>query len=231
MMLLSPLVMAGVFGALLFKGQQNFPDWSRPLIAIGAMFVVLFGILQLMSNQFGFDRDGFRVFVLCAASRRDILLGKNLAFAPFALGMALVLLIAVQVLLPMRIDHFLGVIAQMVPMFLVFCLIGNLLSIIAPMPTAAGSMKPVKPKAATILIHMAFVFLFPLALAPTLIPLGIEALLSWSESLSWFPAYLVLAILECAFVVWLYPQVLASQGELLQRRERRILEIVTTKAE
>ena len=43
---------------------------------------VLFGVVQLMANQFGFDRDGFRVFVLSAARRRDILLGKNLSFAP-----------------------------------------------------------------------------------------------------------------------------------------------------
>ncbi len=52
---------------------------------------MLFGFVQLMANQFGFDRDGFRVFVLCAAPRRDILLGKNLAFVPVALVMVLVI--------------------------------------------------------------------------------------------------------------------------------------------
>ena len=92
-------------------------------------------------------------------------------------------------------------------------------------------MKPVKPKAATILIHVLFVFIFPLALAPTLIPLGIEFLLSLSQTLPWFPVYMVLAIGECALVLWLYPLALKSQGEFLERRERRILEVVTTKSE
>jgi ABC-2 type transport system permease protein len=89
----------------------------------------------------------------------------------------------------------------------------------------------VKPKAATILIHTAFIFLFPLALSPTLIPLGVEFLLSRSGSGTWFPAYLILALAECALMVWLYPRILSSQGDLLERRERKILEIVTTKAE
>ncbi len=39
---------------------------ARPLCAVGAMALVLFGLMQLMANQFGFDRDGFRVFVLSA---------------------------------------------------------------------------------------------------------------------------------------------------------------------
>jgi hypothetical protein len=116
-------------------------------------------------------------------------------------------------------------------MYLVFCLVGNVLSIIAPMSTSAGSMKPVKPKATVILIHFAFVFLMPLALAPTLIPLGIEFALSTWTTMGWIPAYLIFAVVECALVVWLYPVILKSQGDFLERRERRILEVVTAKTE
>jgi hypothetical protein len=92
-------------------------------------------------------------------------------------------------------------------------------------------MKPVKPKATVILIHCCFVFLMPLALTPTLIPLGIEFALSTWTSLSWFPAYLIFAILECALMIWLYPVILKSQGEFLERRERKILDVVTAKTE
>jgi hypothetical protein len=151
--------------------------------------------------------------------------------APFVLGFMILTAFLFQFGYPMRIDHFLALLIQMVPMYLVFCMVGNILSIIAPMPTAAGSMKPVKPKATTILIHMAFVFIFPLALSPTLIPLGIEFLLAQFGMLAWFPVYLVLATLEGALVVWLYPRILVGQGRLLERSEKRILEIVTTKGE
>ena len=167
------MIMIPIFGSMLFKGRHDMPELIRPLVAIGAMGFVLLGLLQLMGNQFGFDRDGFRVFVLCAASRRDILLGKNLAFAPMTLGMAVILLVVVQVLCPMRLDHFLAMVPQYVSMFLLFCIFTNLLSIYAPIYIAAGSLKPSNPKTSTVLLQMVmFLFLLPLTQAPTLLPLG-----------------------------------------------------------
>ena len=41
---------------------------------------------QILQNQFGMDRDGFRALVLSPIPRHQILFGKNLATAPFALG-------------------------------------------------------------------------------------------------------------------------------------------------
>ena len=67
MMLLTPVIMIPVFGSMMFKGRHDVPELMRPLVAIGGMGFMLLGVLQLMSNQFGFDRDGFRVFVLCAS--------------------------------------------------------------------------------------------------------------------------------------------------------------------
>jgi hypothetical protein len=232
LMLLSPIFMMAVFGGIFFRpNTPPPPELIRPLMASGAFAFIFFMMLGMVGNQFSFDRAGFRTYVLSPAQRKDILLGKNLSMAPFLLGFMILAAFLFQFRYPMRIDHFVALLFQMAPMYLVFCLIGNILSIIAPMPTAAGSMKPVKPKAATVLIHMAFVFLFPLGLAPTLIPLGIEFLFSLSDTLSWIPVYLILAIVECALAIWLYPVVLEAQGQLLQRRERRILEIVTTKTE
>ena len=112
MMLLSPVIMSVIFGSMLWRSRNGISDSFRPLVAIGGMGFVLFGVVQLMSNQFGFDRDGFRVFVLSAARRRDILIGKNLSFAPLVLGMALIMLVALQAVSPMSWDHFLAMIPQ-----------------------------------------------------------------------------------------------------------------------
>jgi len=232
LMLMSPVIMVFIFGGMFFNQRNVPPELMRPLIASGGFTFIFFMMLGMVGNQFSFDRSGFRTYVLSPAPRRDVLLGKNLAMAPFVIGFMILTAALFQFGYPMRIDHFLGVLIQMLPMFLVFCLVGNILSIIAPMPTAAGSMKPVKPKAATILIHTAFIFLFPIALSPTLIPLGIEFLLTWTgSSFARLPLYLILTIIEAAVMIWLYPQFLSSQGKLLERREKRILEIVTTKAE
>jgi len=230
LMLLSPIIMLFVFGGMFFRRVPP-PELMRPLMASGAFTFIFFMTLGMVGNQFSFDRSGFRTYVLSPAPRKDILLGKNLAMAPFVLTFMTLTSLIIQFQYPMRPDHFIAVLIQMIPMYLVFCLVGNVLSIIAPMPVAAGSMKPVKPKATTLLIHTAFIFVFPLALSPTLIPLGIEALLSFSGSATWFPAYLILAVSECALMLWLYPRILSSEGDLLERRERRILEVVTTKAE
>ena len=232
MMLLSPLIMAVIFGTMLLRrsGLQNVSDWIRPLFGVGAMFVVLFGVLQLMSNQFGFDRGGFRIFVLSAASRRDILLGKNLAFAPFVAGMALVLLVAVQVFVPMRVDHFLAMFPQFVSMFLLFCLLTNLLSIYAPIYIAAGALRHSKPKMSVVLSQLlTFVILFPLTQVLTLLPLGIEVLIKSQGWIPQVPVYLILSLLQCALVVLIYRLLLSWQGGLFQSREQQIVEIVTNR--
>lgn len=231
MMLLTPVLLCAVFGGLILRQPKGFPDAIRPFLAVGAMVAVLFGMLQLMANQFGFDRDGFRVFVLCAAARRDILLGKNLSFAPLALGLAAIALVILQVACPLRLDHLAAMLPQFLSMFLLFCVLMNLLSIYAPMAIAAGSLKPANPKLLSVLLQLAmFGCVFPLTQAPLLLPLGIEAAL---EGVGWttrIPICLLLTLLECAVVIALYRFLLNWQGGLLQAREQKILEIVTNRA-
>ena len=228
---LSPVFMLLIFGSMFLRGGATPPELLRPLIATGGIAMILLILSQLAGNQFGFDRNGFRTYVLSPAARRDVLIGKNLALAPIALGLTSIAVIVVQVGYPMRIDHFIATLIQPVPMYFVFCVVENLLSMLAPMPVAPGSLKPSKPKGIQVLIHLGFFFLFPIALSPTLIPLGLEFLLSWSGWSTWFPVYLAVVLAECFAVAALYPVVLDWQGGMLQRRERQILEVVTSKIE
>jgi ABC-2 type transport system permease protein len=231
MLLMSPIIMLFIFGGMTYNQNSNPPELLRPLTVAGGYAFMLFMMVGMLGNLFGFDRSGFRVFVLSSAPRKDILLGKNLSNAPLALSFMFITALALQVMRPMRVDHYIAVLLQMIPMYLIFCLVGNFLSMVAPTPMALGSLKPVKPRAIVILIQMAFVFVFPIALAPTLIPLGIEFLLQWTDSWAWFPAYLILTIVEVVLVVWLYVEALETQGRMLERRELRILQVVTTKVE
>jgi hypothetical protein len=230
MLLLTPIIMVVVFGSLL-AARATPPPATRPLIAFGAMAMLLLTMIQLVGNQFGFDRGGFRVFVLCPARRRDILLGKNLAVAPLALGMCAVAVVVVQFVYPMRVDYFLAAWVQALSMFLLFCLLANGLSMLAPLPIAAGSIKPMSPKGIALLLHFAFMFVFPVTMATTLLPLGIGLgldALDWSYGI---PICLILAVAECIAIVFLYRFLLTLQGRFLQAREQKILETVTTKAE
>jgi hypothetical protein len=116
-------------------------------------------------------------------------------------------------------------------MFLIYCMLANLLSIFAPMPVAMGSNKPIRPKFLPVLLHMAFVGVLPMAQGPTLLPWGIDAALTSLDLDFGVPYCLILTALECVGLVFLYRFVITAQGRLLQWREQQILEVVTTKAE
>jgi phosphate starvation-inducible membrane PsiE len=231
MVLLSPLVMIFIFGTSVVRMSSRPGEFTRPLMASAVLAMILFGMGQLAGNQFSFDRSGFRNFVLAAAPRREILLGKNLALAPLILGLALVAVIFLQVYFPMRLDYFVAALCQMVTMFLLFCLFSNFVSILNPTPIRAGSLKPaVKPSGKTILFGLLTVALFPFALAPSMVPLGLEIGLHW---LGWFPGVpisLLFSVGEVLAVGYLYSWVLDRQGELLQSRELRILDVVSARA-
>ncbi len=249
MMLLTPLIMVVVFGSLFMSGAftpkkskdskdaqeslQQFimPEFVPPLMAYGAMSMALLSIGQFVGNQFGFDRDGFRALVLSVAPRRQILLGKNLAFAPLGLGLGLIVSALVQVIYPVRIDVFLAEVPQLLSMYLLFCMVANWLSIMAPMSIRAGTMKPVNPKVFTVLLHVFSVMLYPVVLAPVLLPLLAHLLVEEVAGIRYLPVDLVLSVLLCVLVFFLYQAVLAWEGRLLRKRELTILEAATKKTE
>ncbi|MGC8639687.1 MAG: hypothetical protein ACP5XB_07380 [Isosphaeraceae bacterium] len=231
MMLLTPVIMTPIFGSMIWRQHQAIPELARPLVPAGGMVFVLMGVVQMMGNLFGFDRDGFRVFVLSAASRRDILLGKNLAFAPVVLGLAAVLLAIVQAVCPLRLDHLLSLIPQFVSMFLLSCIITNLMSIYTPGFMAVGSLRPSNPKITTVLVQLVMVMIvFPLTQALTFLPLLAEVVLGFLNFAVNVPVCLLLSLLECAVVVLVYHIALDLQGNDLRAREQRILDIVTSRA-
>ena len=232
MALLSPILLTCTFGGMILLGpgrtlrEQNI-DWVPPFIAIGIMGVMLFGLAQLMINIFGMDRGGFRAFVLMPVRRRDVLLGKNLSVAPMAGCIAIVLIVALQFAFGMRVVHLLATLVQLVPSYLIFCMMGNAASILAPMGIASGSLKPAQPKAWAILVQMFFVMFAPIALLPAVAALGAETVLAQTTNVRWLPIYLVFSLLEAGLVILMYRAVIKSQGDWLQRREPRILEILS----
>jgi hypothetical protein len=229
MLCLGPVILAVLFGGMLVAQRVDVPVPLRPLLPFGAMGLVLVCMVQLMGNQFGFDRNGFRSYVLSPARRRDILLGKNLAYAPLVLGMGLALAVLLQAISPMRLDYFLATGPQLIAMYLLFCLLGNVVSVLGPMPIAPGTLKPVNAKLVPVLLQVALFFVLPLVLAPLLLPQGVQLAL---EALGWtahLPVALVLSLAECAAVVLVYRVVLGWEGQLLQAREQAILGIVTVK--
>ena len=214
-------------GLMLFYDRAPSAEWVRPFVALGSSFLAMAGVSQLLQNQFGFDRDGFRALLLAPVSEVDFLIGKNAATAPLALGLALVTLIFQQIALPLQWTHFIASLFQTGTLYLVACLVGNLMSIMTPLGIASGSLKPVNFNLGTIIVQFLLFFLAPLAMVPAIAPLGLEWL---SERISFFPGvpfYLLGAAFYLVVLLLVYRPLIRWQADLLRRRKWKILEAVT----
>ena len=231
MVLIAPAMFLMVFGSIAATMPVSPPAYFRPLLAAGGAGMILLAATALVCNQFGYDRAGFRAYVLAPISRRDILLGKNLASAPLALGMAWATVLAVGVVYPMRIDHMLASFCQAATMYLILCGLGNAASVLVPLPVAAWAVQASGVRFAQVFGQLVIGSLLPVVALPTFLPLGIEVALA--EGIGWggLPVALVLSVLLLAAVMVLYRHVLTWEGRLLAAREQEVLRVVTSKEE
>lgn len=232
MAFLAPLIMVVVFGGIMVTGGGEQSALLRPLMAYGVGGMVLFVAgVQLMGNQFGYDRTGFRAYVLSPMPRRDILLGKNLAVAPLVLGLGLFGFVIVGAVYPMRIDHYPAVLAQMLTTYLILCMVANVLAIVTPIPLAAGSLQPAQIKAGAVLLQLLVMLCLPVLLLPAVAPYGLEVLLAETDTVKGVPISLPLSLVVLGLVVLVYRWAIRRQGDWLASREQKILEVVTSRAE
>ena len=229
--LLVPVVVVIVFGAILLGTNLKMPMDARPMLGIGAFTFVLFTSIQVCGNMFGYDRSGFRAFVLSPVSRRDILFGRNLAFAPMFLGLGALCLVVVGIVYPMRWDHYFLMVVVSLAFFLLYCLCTNAMSIIAPIPMAPGAMQPSEIKLMPILLQFCFIALYPVMLGLVLLPFWAELLTEQFVPSRGWPIGLVGSILVFLGSVFIYKYVIRRQGCWLLNKEKDILLVVTSKAE
>ena len=224
------LVTLLVGGSLLFRATPKLPDVAKPFIATGATAFSIFMLVQFFINQFGFDRDGFRALILSPVDRRLLLLGKNLACVPVG-GFGLILLGFISIRLHLSLLTVLATLFQLATLLLLAALAGNLFSIIAPYRIQPGSMKPTKMPALATLVMIGCSLLFPMAMTPVfLAPL---AELVWQKLAmpAVVPVNLLLSMALAALAALAYWQALGPLGRLLQRRETKILGVVTVEVE
>jgi hypothetical protein len=232
MAFLAPLIMVVVFGGVIASGRSDKSAALRPLMAygVGGMVLLVAGV-QLMGNQFGYDRAGFRAYVLSPLSRRDILLGKNLAVAPLVLGLGLLSFALVGVVYPMRIDHYPAVLVQLLSTYLIFCMVSNVMAILTPIPMAPGSLQAAQIKTGPVLMQMLVMMFLPVVVLPVMVPYGLEVLLDEFHVVKGVPISLPLSLVVLGLVVLVYRWVIRRQGDWLMDREQKILEVVTSRAE
>ena len=228
MMMLGPIIMFAFMGMMLAK-KEDTESYAAlfPAMSLGAISMGMISVNQLLQNQFGLDRAGFRAFVLSPVPRARILIAKNLTLAPFGLGIGILALCGFQFFAPADANHFFGAFLQVFSAFMLLCLLGNTLSIYAPIRMREMGTKAVKPKFSTFVLQFLTLVFVPLTLAPLLLPWGVEYLLQRMGWASGLPVYLLLHGFMLCIVFLLYRWFIRQQGEILQGREQEILDVLT----
>jgi hypothetical protein len=194
--------------------------------------MVLLSMTQFVGNMFGFDRDGFRVFVLSPIPRREILLGKNLAVVPLILGLGFFVVTGAGFAVHLRWDQFGAAYIQLLTMSLFMSLLGNFCSIYAPFIIPAGSLKGARPKLTVVLAQFGCMLVSPIVIGlPTVIPTLIELILDETNVAKGWPISLAASAIVFVASLWCYGRVITWEGQLLADRELTILEAVTRKLE
>ncbi len=228
----SSFLVTVIFGVMFFlRSPPHFPDTAKPFLATGSIVFSMFMLVRFFVNQFGFDRDGFRALILSPADRRLILLGKNLAGLPASALFGILLLTLTAVRLQLSLLDVIATLFQLVALLLIAGLGGNLLSILVPYRIQPGSMKPTKMPGLAMLMMFLCQLLFPAVMAPVFVPplAGLLWRLSgWPDAV---PVNLIFSVLFAALAAAAYRQTLGPLGRLLQRRETKILGVVTVEVE
>lgn len=218
-------------GTAMLSHSRNLSSRMQFFYATGIALLPFLGMIYLMTNQFGFDRSGFRTLVLSPMPRSQILLGKNLALLPVGLILGLVYLALATVGLHLSGIVVLAATMQLIAAFFLICILGNTISSLLPYRIREGTLAATKVGAGRALLnflaHMVCMTILSVLLLPAL-----AAYLAFSaDGLTARVVYVALSFVELAAIVTVYGFSLSGLGELLQQREKQILLVVTQEVE
>lgn len=233
MSLIMPLVLSLVFGLIFLDraGSHPLPPAFNPLPALGAVAFSTFGTSQFVFNAFGMDRDGFRLLLLLPVSGRQVLLAKNLALSPFSIGIGGILLLVVGLAFRLDPGTLVAATLQLLAIYLLLCILGNLASVWVPFRQAGASMRKSSVPPQTVLMVFLFQLCIPLAMIPVAIPPALSVLVNSFHP--WAGALVNLGGSACILAIaWFgYAGCLGPAGRYLESRRLIILQTVTSEPE
>ncbi|MEZ6094027.1 MAG: hypothetical protein R3C03_07275 [Pirellulaceae bacterium] len=222
-----PAIILAVLTGTSVIGSGSFLSQDFQAIKIlGVGFFVMIGATQMIQNQFGFDRDGFRYYLLAPLEPRDLLIGKNAALLPLAVGLSFSAVIVSQLFAPLKVTHFIATFFQMGTGFMVASLVGNLMSIYVPLAMKSGSLKPANLKFGAAMLQILIFALAPIGMVPAILPLFLEWGAEKYMAVS-FPIYLSGAAIYFAVMLFAYRILIRWQADLLYSKRHKILDAVS----
>lgn len=214
-----------IFGLL--KKRDELPADIGPLAGLGVVLFSMFMMFGLIMNIFGFDRNGFRSFMLLPLRPHEILLAKNISMFPVGCLMCVIPFCVVAVTFSFSWHTALACVAQIIAAYSIFCVMGNLVSTMFPFPTPTSAMKRVKPKWQSMLAQLVAFALFPCLMIPVAIPPVLSFALKKFDIWTGFSLNLPLSLVVAGLAVGFYWLMLEPTSRLLWDKQRAILLEVT----
>ncbi|NIA12585.1 MAG: hypothetical protein GWP08_00800 [Nitrospiraceae bacterium] len=225
MMLFMPIVF-GLICLVIYKpgdaGSASLVRNSLVPFLVTVWPAMNFGML--LFNVFGVDPEGFRALVLLPTERRKYLLGKNAALFPLMAGLSFALLVlSVLVTKPPPAAVFMACM-HVVQLFLLFSVVGNLVSAYFPYRMAWSGLKTTTNRAMTLFGALVSLVLVLLLMLPTAGCMFVDPFMRWRYGYQGLPVGSLLSAASLTLSVFLYRWSLGPAGALLRKREQLILD-------
>lgn len=227
-----PLLAPAILGMVFRKGLSSVNDIWKGLLLCGFSAFAMLVASGIAGNMFGYDRSGFRSFVLSPMDRRDLLLGRNLAYAPLIAVLTLSATVAFCLLYQVGVSMSILTILITLTMLWPYLLVMNWMAILTPFPIASGSVQPKHFEFGSVVLNLVLSMILPFILGVSLLPIGAQFLFGkMAPAMEGWPVGIPLSILLLVGSIWVYRWVLPYQAKLLEKREKELLRIVTSKVE
>ena len=225
---IQPIILLFVMGY--WKSSAN--PFLNTFLALGIAGFCLYTSAGFLGNLFGFDRSGFRAWVLSPIPRHRILNGRNIAYGIPAFAVSALTCVAIGIYWRIPLDKLFYSPLAILTFIPVFFLITNLQSILAPFGLPSGGIQPKRFNWRAVVMTLLLSTLMPTMFCLSLAPLGVEFLFSrFVPAMAAVPLALILAI-PWALGSWsLYRALIVPLGKLLEHFELRVLDVVTSEVE
>jgi len=228
MALVFPFIIAAPF---IFRGRASGAGVSSGFL-LPMMFVFpMFQFSMFLFSVFGSSHREFQRLILLPTERNKYLLAKNLAIFPFvAVAYFLIIVFGIFAL---RLPSLTVVVAllQVVQLYLMFCMVGNFSSVYLPYPVKMDTMRNTGRKGKTSTIGFLLIFILPFIMLPTAICFFADTFMTKAFGYGGIPLGPILSIAFLVGTFFIYRWSLIWCGEILLKRETKILEKLSEEKE
>ncbi len=214
------------------RADSELASWSKQLEGVFLFGFAVFAMFMgstFAANIFGFDRSGFRFWVLSSIPRIEILRGRNWVFGMMVMFIGLCAILVAKLFWGYPLQRSVEAIGALLAFVPIYMVLTNLISILAPFPMAAQGFQPKEFSWKAVVLNMALSMLIPLLMFLCCMPWAIEWVLQTRFAVAQgVPLAMFLFPLLVLLSYWVYEKLLALVAELFQSQELNLLKTVTS---